>query len=102
MTQQPWFTRPAPSRSGTVPINGITYYYEVMGDGPPLLLLHGGLGSIDMFGPLLPQLTANRSPRNIRPGSDASSSSRPASLSTPSTPRSSPPSVRSAPPPPPI
>jgi len=47
-------------KSGRMPINGIDYYYEVRGAGEPLLLLHGGLGSIDMFGPLLPQLSAHR------------------------------------------
>jgi hypothetical protein len=26
--------------------NGLNMYYEVRGDGPPLLLLHGGSGSI--------------------------------------------------------
>lgn len=28
----------------TVEVNGISLYYEVRGDGPPLLLLHGGTG----------------------------------------------------------
>jgi len=40
--------------------NGVRYYYEIHGKGEPLLLLHGGLGSIDMFGPALPALAKNR------------------------------------------
>jgi pimeloyl-ACP methyl ester carboxylesterase len=49
-----------PIRSGHVEANGVRYYYEVHGHGEPLLLLHGGLGSIDMFGPVLPALAASR------------------------------------------
>ena len=49
---------PKPSKSGHVEVNGVNYYYEVRGSGPPLLLLHGGLGSIDMFAPVMPALTA--------------------------------------------
>lgn len=41
-------------------IDGVDYYYEVHGRGEPLLLLHGGLGSIDMFGPALPALARAR------------------------------------------
>jgi hypothetical protein len=37
-----------PARSGYVSANGIDYYYEVHGEGEPLLLLHGGLGRIDI------------------------------------------------------
>ena len=49
-----------PTKTGYVEANGIKYYYELHGKGEPLLLLHGGLGSIDMFGPLLPQFAQNR------------------------------------------
>jgi pimeloyl-ACP methyl ester carboxylesterase len=37
-------------------VNGINLYYETHGAGRPLILLHGGLGSGEMFGPVLPQL----------------------------------------------
>ena len=49
-----------PTKTGYVEANGIKYYYELHGKGEPLLVLHGGLGSIDMFGPLLPQFAQNR------------------------------------------
>ena len=38
-------------KSGYAEVNGLKYYYEITGKGEPLLLLHGGLGSIDMFDP---------------------------------------------------
>src|SRR5262245_17013481 len=50
----------APAKSGTLPVNGIDYYYEIHGTGEPLLLLHGGLMSSDMFGPVLATLGAGR------------------------------------------
>lgn len=49
-----------PSKTGYVEAGGIDYYYEIRGEGDPLLLLHGGLGSIDMFAPILPALTEHR------------------------------------------
>src|SRR5688572_13993600 len=49
-----------PTRKGHVLANGVNYYYEIHGRGEPLLLLHGGLGSIDMFGPILPMLAKER------------------------------------------
>jgi pimeloyl-ACP methyl ester carboxylesterase len=52
--------RSSPAKSGHVAVNGLNYYYEVHGRGEPLLLLHGGLGSIDMFRPVLPVLSKNR------------------------------------------
>jgi pimeloyl-ACP methyl ester carboxylesterase len=52
--------RTAPVRNGHVAVNGVNYYYEIHGQGEPLLLLHGGLGSIDMFGPVLPALAKTR------------------------------------------
>src|SRR5688572_1895526 len=49
-----------PQRSGYVEANGINYYYEIHGRGEPLLLLHGGLGSIGMFQPSIPDLAKER------------------------------------------
>src|SRR3954469_1478754 len=50
-----------PAKSGPVLAKGIDYYYEIHGPGEPLLLLHGGLGSIDMFsGNVLPALAKTR------------------------------------------
>jgi len=49
-----------PSSTGYIDANGVSYYYEIHGQGEPLLLLHGGLGSIDMFAPMLPTLAKNR------------------------------------------
>jgi pimeloyl-ACP methyl ester carboxylesterase len=53
-------TASAPVRKGHVAARGVRYYYEVHGQGEPLLLLHGGLGSIEMFGPVLTKLAATR------------------------------------------
>src|SRR3954463_6488332 len=52
--------KPVPVKSGHVEANGVNYYYEIHGKGEPLLLLHGGLGSIDMFEPGLPILAQSR------------------------------------------
>ena len=42
--------------TGYIETNGIDYYYEIRGRGQPLLLLHGGLGNLEMFGPVLTAL----------------------------------------------
>jgi pimeloyl-ACP methyl ester carboxylesterase len=49
---------PAGARGGGryAAVNGINLYFETRGTGRPLILLHGGLGSGDMFGPVLPML----------------------------------------------
>jgi pimeloyl-ACP methyl ester carboxylesterase len=46
--------------SGYAPVNGLALYYEMHGTGRPLLLLHGGLGAIEMFRDLIPLLTSTR------------------------------------------
>lgn len=43
-----------------VDVNGLALHYEEHGAGPPLLLLHGGLGAGEQWAPLLPALTAGR------------------------------------------
>jgi pimeloyl-ACP methyl ester carboxylesterase len=41
-------------------VNGVSMYYEEHGAGDPLVLLHGGLGSVEMLAPLLPVLGEGR------------------------------------------
>ncbi|ABP55798.1 alpha/beta fold hydrolase [Salinispora tropica] len=41
-------------------VSGLRMWYEWHGTGRPLVLLHGGFGSTDMFAPLLPALTERR------------------------------------------
>lgn len=41
-------------------VNGTQMYYEIHGTGKPLVLIHGGLGSVEMFGEILPSLAEGR------------------------------------------
>jgi pimeloyl-ACP methyl ester carboxylesterase len=50
----------AKSGNGYITANGVKYYYEIHVKGEPLLLLHGGLGSIEMFEPDIKTLAENR------------------------------------------
>lgn len=45
---------------GYAPVNGLKMYYEARGSGKPLVLLHGGAGSTEMFGALLPSILEGR------------------------------------------
>src|SRR5882724_4579642 len=50
-----------PSASGYVPVNGIKVYYEVYGQGRPVVLLHGAFWNIQMnWGQLIPELSKTR------------------------------------------
>ena len=40
-------------------VNGLHLYYETHGTGRPLILLHGGLASSEMFGPIIGMLAEN-------------------------------------------
>jgi len=46
--------------SSVVLVNGVELGYQVVGEGDPLILLHGGFGSVEMFGPNLELLAAGR------------------------------------------
>jgi len=59
MTNSEWSAE-TPGTGGYADVNGINLYYETRGSGRPLILLHGGLGSGEMFGPVLPLLAATR------------------------------------------
>ena len=45
------------SAFGHAPVDGLQMYYEIHGQGEPLILIHGGLGSSGMFNAILPELS---------------------------------------------
>ena len=46
-----------PRRSGYAEVNGLHMYYEMCGEGSPLVLLHGGMLTIELnFASLIPTL----------------------------------------------
>jgi pimeloyl-ACP methyl ester carboxylesterase len=47
-------------RSGLAPVRGIKIAYRIHGSGQPLVLLHGGFGSVETFGPNVAALAAGR------------------------------------------
>ncbi|WP_081197617.1 alpha/beta fold hydrolase [Niastella yeongjuensis] len=50
-----------PSNSGYAPVDGLNVYYEVYGEGRPIVLLHGAFFTIDMnWSQLIPELSKNR------------------------------------------
>lgn len=57
MTNSP--TNPGNVVGAYAPINGINLYYEIHGTGTPLIMLHGGFGTFDMFAALSPTLVLN-------------------------------------------
>jgi pimeloyl-ACP methyl ester carboxylesterase len=51
----------SPERKGAYArANGLEMYYEVHGEGEPLILLHSGIGAVEMFGEVLPLLARDR------------------------------------------
>jgi pimeloyl-ACP methyl ester carboxylesterase len=50
----------AASESGYAPVNGLQVYYEIHGEGQPLVLLHGAFGAIGLWGPILTTLAETR------------------------------------------
>jgi pimeloyl-ACP methyl ester carboxylesterase len=57
MASNEW-TNEAAGNGQYAEVNGLNLYYETYGEGRPLILLHGGLGSGEMFGPIIPALAA--------------------------------------------
>ena len=49
-----------PTTSGYAATNGVDLYYEIHGEGDPLVLIHGGLTTIGEMETWLPPLAATR------------------------------------------
>src|ERR1700759_96946 len=51
---------PAPVKTGYARVNGLKMYCEIPGAGEPLVLIHGGVVGITMFGPNVEALAKGR------------------------------------------
>lgn len=49
-----------PAESGYAPVEGGEVFYQVHGEGEPLVLLHGGVGAFEMLAPIVPALSEGR------------------------------------------
>jgi pimeloyl-ACP methyl ester carboxylesterase len=47
-------------RTGYAPVGDLAMYYEIHGRGRPLVLLHGAYMTIDLIGPIVPELAKTR------------------------------------------
>ena len=51
----------AKPQTGYAPVNGLKMYYEIHGEGTPVVLLHGAFNTINMaFSELIPELSKKR------------------------------------------
>ena len=64
MTATDWASG-APRTGEYAEVNGLNLYYETHGFGRPMILLHGGLGSGEMFGPIMPALAERHPQRRV-------------------------------------
>jgi pimeloyl-ACP methyl ester carboxylesterase len=72
-----------PRSTGFAAVNGLHMYYELYGDGSPLVLLHGGMLTIDLnFGTLIPTLAT----RHLLIGVEMQGHGRTADIDRPITP----------------
>ncbi len=53
-------SREQQTRGRYAEVNGLRVYYEIHGAGEPLVMLHGGAGGIEMFGPNVETLARTR------------------------------------------
>ena len=50
-----------PTLSGYAPVNGLRIYYEIYGEGEPVILLHGAYMTIGLnWAQIIPELSENR------------------------------------------
>jgi pimeloyl-ACP methyl ester carboxylesterase len=59
LTLPPTPDLPAASRSGLAAVNGVKIFYAQFGSGPPVLLLHGGMGNSNYWGHQVRKLAEN-------------------------------------------